>query len=489
MKKINMILIGLGLHSQNLYLPFFHKYKEPLNVDIKLGVDLKTQENSIKKYLSSKGMELEAFLIDPFSSTEELPSELDSYLTQYIRRFNIEAVIISTEPLCHKAYAKWALKNGLHILMDKPVSTRENVVSDMQQAIGIQADFEELRSLYTDLQKSKQTIFSINVQRRYHICHQKILSLIKEVADKFDAPVTSIQTSHADGQWRMPSEIGAPLTHPFCQGYGKSSHSGYHFFDILYQYYLAGQRTDKAPDAMQLMTSFVSPRAFITQFNEENYKSYFGETYSKSNKFSDATYTSMFENFGELDASIILRFMKDRENICNSTINLSHNSFSRRSWLEPREDMYKKNGRVKHECHFIQQGPFQNIHVHSYQSNDDHSVNTEDDYILGGNNHFDVNVFRNSEMFGKGEPPLKVYKLKDLDSKKLYSESSLTNDMAKEFVLIEFFDFVRKKITKDQLISSIDSHEVPVKIMSSVYRSHVNQVQGNSPLVEFNLAN
>ncbi len=487
MKKINMIIVGLGLHSRSLYLPVLCKYKEKFNVDIKLGVDLKDQENIIRNYLLTKNMEMELYFINPFNWAENLPVELDVYLTDFVKQFNIEAVLISTEPLCHKAYAKWALRNGLHILMDKPISTRENPVSDMEQAIGIYKDYQDLKNLYDNLQKNKKTIFSINAQRRYHICHQKIISLIKEVANKFDAPVTSIQSSHADGQWRMPSEIAAPITHPFCQGYGKCSHSGYHFFDILHQYYLAGQRENKAPDVLQLMTSFVKPRGFLMQFNEKNYFDYFGEAYKNTKLSNDSNLSSIFENYGEIDASILLRFIKNGENICNSTINLLHNSFSRRAWLKPREDLYKKNGRVKHEYHSIQQGPFQNIQVHSYQSNDDHSVNNEADYLLGGNNHFDIYVFRNSVMFDKDELPLRIYKLKDLDLNKNYNENELSNDLAKEFVLTEFFGFIRGRINKNQLISNIDSHSISVKIMSYVYRSHINQIQGDSPLVEFKL--
>lgn len=487
MKQINMICIGVGLHARNVYLPFLSKYQAHFNVSLKLGVDVKSEEQTIRSYLSSKGMDIELLFIDPFSGQEGvLPQDLDLYLTNFIQKFEIEAVLISTEPLVHKAYAMWALRNGLHILMDKPISTRENVAFDMKQAIGIYEDYKELVECYRELQEKKTTIFSINAQRRYHICHQKVISLIKEVSEQFDAPITSIQTSHADGQWRLPNEILEPLTHPFCQGYGKCSHSGYHFFDIVYQYYLAGQRPNKEPEKIELMSSFVFPKAFITQFNQSNYQNYFKEEYQNICPYEDHELKSRMENYGELEASVLLRFIKKKENIANATLNLTHNSFSRRAWLHARrDDLYKKNGRVKHEFHSIQQGPFQNIQVHSYQSKDDHSVNTEDDYKLGGNNHFEIYVFRNSAMFGDKEPTLKTYHLKDIDTDQNYSETGLTIDLAKGFVMVEFFDFMRQKIPKDKLISNIDSHQVSVNIMSHIYRSHILQQEGESPLVGF----
>ncbi len=489
MKQINLICIGLGLHARNVYLPFLSKYKDYFNINICLGIDLKSEEKAVRNYLVSIGMDIELLFIDPFSTQEgTLPEDLDSYLTHFVNKFQIEAVLISTEPLVHKAYAMWALRNGLHILMDKPVSTRENVVFDMQQAVGIEEDYQDLLAAYRDLQKKKSTIFSINAQRRYHICHQKVLSLIKEVSERFDAPITSIQTSHADGQWRLPNELLEPLTHPFCQGYGKCSHSGYHFFDIVYQYYLAGQRPDKQPDKIQLMSSFVSPKAFIRQFNRSNYQQYFTEEYGSICPFEDPELISRMDRYGELEASVLLRFIKEKENIANATINLTHNSFSRRAWLEARrEDLYKKNGRVKHEFHSIQQGPFQNIQIHSYQSKDDHSVNTDDDYKLGGNNHFEIYVFRNSSMFGNDEPTLKTYQIKDIDTKNHYSETELAIDLSKGLVMVEFFDFIHQKIPKNLLISNIESHEIPVKIMSHIYKSHILQQEGQSPLVEFSL--
>ena len=67
--------------------------------------------------------------------------------------------------------------------------------------------------------------------------------------------------------------------HSYCEGYGKCSHSGYHLFDVVYQYYLAGRRDNKYANRIQAISSFVQPRGFITQFNEKNYEDYFGEDY------------------------------------------------------------------------------------------------------------------------------------------------------------------------------------------------------------------
>lgn len=489
MEEINLIIIGVGPHTQRIYLPTLSKYQEARKIDVKLGVDLNGKKADVKKYLAERNFDLEMLYIDPFDVQQELPKALEEHLTDFVKKHNVHGVVIATEPLVHTAYAKWALKIGLHILMDKPISTRLNVVSDINQARLMWQDYLDLWQKYVELQKSKDTIFSINVQRRYHPGHRKVISLIKEVANRFDAPVTSIQSMHADGQWRLPSEIVTQIYHPYCQGYGKCSHSGYHIFDIAYQYYKAGKRAGKYADTAEVMTSFVQPQGFLTQFNENNYKQYFGEEYKSVQKWSDEELAHIYKGYGEMDAFTLLRLLKDGENICNVSINLLHNSFARRHWMKPGKDLYKGNGRVKHQYHVIQQGSFQCVQIHNYQSSDRHDINTTDDYALGGNNHFDIHVFRNSAMFGESEKPLRTYKLNELNTGSVHTDENLTHETSKELVILEFIDFIQGKIRKKKLTSSIDDHLIPAQIMSAVYRSHIRSRKGESPLVRFPFKN
>jgi hypothetical protein len=41
------------------------------------------------------------------------------------------------------------------------------------------------------------------------------------------------------------------------------------------------------------------------------------------------------------------------------------------------------------------------------------------------------------------------------------------------------------EIPKHNLVSNIDDHEIPVRLMSSVYQSHVMQQMGLPPIVSF----
>src|SRR5690606_12124179 len=116
---------------------------------------------------------------------------------------------------------------------------------------------------------------------------------------------------------------------------------------------------EKCPDKMQIMSSFIQPNGFIKQLNENDYKKYFGDEYDNVKFLNDSNLSSIYENYGEIDISSIISFSKDNDVITNVNINLLHNGFAGRTWLKPGDDLYKGNGRIKHEQYNIQQGPFQ----------------------------------------------------------------------------------------------------------------------------------
>ena len=482
------MIIGIGNHAQRIYIPMFTKYSNQFPIELSVGVDLEGREKIIQDYLEKKGINLDVVLLENFDSQKEMPEKVQTILNKVVKEKNIEGVIISTDPLSHKVYAKWALSQGLHILMDKPISTRKNVVSKMKEANGIEDDYRELAEQYHKLQKNKNTIFSVNVQRRYEIGYLKVFELIREVSDKFNAPVTSIQAMHSDGVWIFPDEIVDQTCHPYNQGYGKNSHSGYHLFDIVWQFYISGKIAGKYADSAEVMTSFLSPDGFLTQFNQTDYIKYFGKQFSLLKQRDENELMVKFKTYGEIDSFSLIRLLNNNMNICNININLLHNGFSRRAWMNPGKDLYKGNGRVKHQSYIIQQGPFQCIQIHNYQVNDKQDKLSSNEYKLGGSNHFDIYVFRNNEMFGRNETPLKTLTLKDLAGENSLDDSRLYHETAKDSVIIEYIKFVRGEVKKDDLRSNITSHEIPVKIMSSIYKSHIKQRVGRNPIVRFRIS-
>lgn len=482
----NILIIGVGAHARRIYIPRIIIISKHMHVKLALGVDIEENKEYIEAQLKSKKISLKMKYLKQFNYKGGLPKDAVEQLNLIVKENNIQGVIISTGPLLHKVYAEWALSQGLNILMDKPISTHVGASTSMRDAKNIYADYRDLLQAYLTLQKKKKTIFSINVQRRYEVGYQKVFELINEVKLRFNTPVTSIQAMHSDGVWIFPDEVVEQVYHPYSEGYGKCSHSGYHIFDIVWRFYKAGLIEEKKPDHAEIFTSFLTPTGLLNHIDQNDYSEYFPD-YKLRARRTTHELKKLYNGYGEIDAFTVLRLLKKDVNICNISINLLHNSFSRRSWLTPDSDLYKGNGRVKHQSYTIQQGPFQCIQIHNYQENDVQDKNTLEDYSLGGNNHFDIYVFRNAAMFGKSEVPLKVYNLKNLDEENTFDDSRLYHESVKDTVILEFINFILGNIDEDELKSNITSHEMPVQIMSSVYVSNVKQITGQNPIVNFKI--
>jgi predicted dehydrogenase len=205
---------------------------------------------------------------------DTLPKSLDDKLTNAIHDQNISAVIISTEPLVHRVYGLWALNHGLHVLLDKPISTRMNAAWKLDEARGIWTDFDRLRQSYeARLLLNTKLICSVNVQRRYHLGFWYARDLIEEVSLDHQQPVTAVHSFHSDGQLRLPEEMKNITYHSFNQGHGKISHSGYHFIDQLMEFYKAGvkgiQDPKKKATGASVSAVSVQPEAFATLQTQE----------------------------------------------------------------------------------------------------------------------------------------------------------------------------------------------------------------------------
>jgi len=466
-QKARIILIGCGPHAKRVYLPALRLIQ---HIELALVIDLESQESSVGLALKEFS-ETDTWFIEPF--VEAIPSNFATRLSDFMIQEGITGVIIATEPLVHRTYAEWALENGLNILIDKPISTRAHATSQLSSATGILDDYILLLEKYKDLQLKKETIFLVNSQRRFHKGFQFVGSLIREVADKTNCPVTFIQAYHCDGQWRLPNEIVTQEYHPYCFGYGKASHSGYHIFDTVYQFYNAAGLPEKVADKMEITSSFIQPNGFFAQLTQDDYQALLGEEYKEVNQWSDEELKQICLNFGELDISSIITLKKDEEAIANFSINLIHNGFAGRTWLQPGQDLYKGNGRIKHESYHIQQGPFQNIQIHAYQASDKHDEAQGSEDYLGGKNHFDIYVFRNPMIAGAENQP-KVYRLNDIiEPSNKPSDSFVDMDWVKYKVVQEFADYLVGQKDKKTILSQIEDHLVPVQIMSGIYGSQI----------------
>ena len=465
MSSKNILLFGLGYHARRIYFPVLLELQKSKRIDHIFIVDLEKERERILDYLVEKQAKNYTILFLDKPHNDKLPPTTIKILNSY----DVSGVIISTEPLAHIVYAKWAIKRGLSVLMDKPISSKENVAHDILKAKELITDFEELSVLYEIAKKKNPKIcFAIMAQRRFHGVFKAIKNAISEIKEETNCPITSYQSFHGDGQWRFPDEIIEQDYHPYNQGYGKCSHSGYHFFDIASWFLEAGYLKEKTPDNMEVVSNACFPNDFLTQLNYNDYRKLFN---NYNPKYTEKEFRDKTKNFGEIDAFNNFSFKKGKDLLTLASINLCHNGFSQRNWVSSiGRDLYKGNGRVRHENYYIAQGPFQSITFNSYQSKEVDPNLQNDLYNVGGEYHLDAFVFRNNKLNPKWKCVQK-YCVKDFVPVVMGDKSRGHQEDARREAILAFIDNVVDGNMAIREMSDLTQETLSVKMMSCVYQS------------------
>lgn len=507
-ESLRVMCIGVGPHAQRIYLPALHRRRcgaKGGSIELVVGVDIKSKESEIESIKSkawwAQDFRFEIHYIERFDPNKRnLPTEVEQQLDQWRETYNINAIIIATEPLVHVVYGLWAVDRNLPILMDKPISTRVNAALEMSSAEGIFRDYKRL-SLASGSGSNPSAIFSINVQRRFHYGFQEVLKLIREVRDIFGQPITSFNSSHGDGQWRLPNELKSVNYHGYGEGYGKISHSGYHFIDVLTLFIGESLPPQKTIDSLSVVSSVIRPDGYMLQQTVDDLLKNFAnaknsseltkirQTVCGSDK-DDHKSEDEYKWHGEVDANIQIECRCGGVSVATGTVELIHNSFSRRSDPRLAEDLYKGNGRVKHESHCLRQGHYQTIYIRSFQSEANHDkAECSGMYDEGGDCHFEIVVYRNSEMFPDPNSVKAIEKFR-IDQLVPSSEHCSSDPMklpvesAKYRVVDEFIDAIRGKLPRENMKSAFASHAHGVHLMSAIYQSTVLRLKKKNPVVE-----
>jgi predicted dehydrogenase len=472
----NVILVGLGPHARRTYAPHMRKLGSRLNARLCAVVELASAREETESFLQAAGFAAERLYVPPFPPGG-MPPEVSHALDGLVRRHGARGVIVSTEPLAHRAYVEYALDRGLSVLVDKPLTTRPGVAHDLAQARALWDDYAELRAAYRAARARNRVCVVINSHRRWHPGFRKAFELIADIRQRFGCPVTHVASEHCDGQWRLPAEIVAQDYHPYNRGYGKLSHSGYHSLDMAASFVKAGAVPSKAADSVAVAASFVLPAGFLRQLTRDDYRRVFGPGYAAACPRPDDELRAAVENFGEIDAHALVEFRRHDEVVATAQVDLRHNGFARRSWLRPGADLYKGNGRVRHERHAVVSGPFQTLYIESYQANDRHDRSGGGDLDRGGNNHFELVVYRNCAVTGDREPQ-RVYRLSELTAEAGFDRTGLHNEQLKEQALAEFLRFLAGELGEADLRSGIEGHELTARLMSLIYEAHATRAGG-----------
>lgn len=478
MNHLNLLLIGFGSHAKRIYYKIAQRDGNKFGFRIAAAVDLAFKKPEIESFLDGEqDNTIKMYYTSPQNERHNrLPSSVGKRLHEIVNTHNIHGVIIATDPISHVAYSHWALSEGLSILMDKPVSVRKHISTDPDIPKLLLLDYNSVLKAYIQQkQKNPHLLFSLMAQRRFHPAFHKIKSLISEVQKATNCPVTSVQSFHGDGQWRMPNELANLRYHGYTEGYGKCSHSGYHFFDIVAWLLEAGEGTDKQMDSVEIFVNTVRPADFLTQLSPLDFQKIF--PLEKISRIPEKN----INNLGEIDAFCSLAFKQKNQTITLGSINLAHNSFSQRGWYSSlHRDLYKGNGRLRHEIHIIEQGPFQAIELISLQSEEVRPDNKTKLYEPGGEFHLDIHVFRNHALFNTWNSYEK-YSIADLSNRNLDNRSRGHQEDARRNAVLEFITALRKK--KIHPVSDFSDHRRSIILMSGVYQSMANRFAGKNPLI------
>ncbi|KAJ5433650.1 uncharacterized protein N7458_012806 [Penicillium daleae] len=455
--KPNILIIGTGPHAQKTYVPHLQLLEARHGPMIRVLVDIEEKRDAVTEWAAKVCPGVHLHFVPMFTDLMPSRARARAELDKIEARFNINGIIIATEPLSHKSYALWGLDHGYHIMMDKPITTRVDAGTNASEAKGIADDYHEILAAYKKLQIRQTTGFVVSSHRRFNPLTQRAHHYIREIVERTGCPVTSVSASYCDGTFRLPIEMIQQDYHTYKQGYGKVSHSGYNIIDMLCDFAKAGLVQSKRPDEVAVISSFILPRGFFKMMTQTDYQKIFGAASIQKPRFG---------GYGELDATAQLTFLKERDPVILAQISMSSNGYGLQSSLILSKDQYKGSGRVKHESYEIKRA----LSARRLQ--------------IGANNHFEMKVFRNFELTGHSRA-LEVLHLADLADAQGYDHTKLYTEQAKEKMIIEFVQSIQSKLLPAELTSNIDDHRLPVQIMSAMYLSHINHQNSNGrPVVK-----
>lgn len=449
-----IVLAGLGPYARKLYYPLLERYQSAGLLTIDMVVDLESQRRVVEEYLATRTIQPRRVVL----VTEDL--DLDS-LTAALEKDDplhenpAWGCIVATEPRAHQVYAEWAVRQGMHVLLEKPVTARDLRVNGPDEALGLAADHHRLNEL---VEKKGVTVV-VQAQRRAHPAYRLVKEILGDIVGEFGVPITYMDIHHADGTWNMPWEFASRDGHPYKYGYGKLLHSGYHFIDLFCWLAEVNQNIGMPPDRLGLDVFAVDARSIDAQITGDSYERLFGA--ARLRPYSDLPRPASLpiQPWGETDVVVLARLMNGSGVLTTAVLSLLQSSFSGRSWLELPEDTYKGNGRIRHERVTIQVGPLMAIQIHSYQ-----------DGLRDGTSPFQVVVHRNRELVG-GEAVTRMTMRSEEDGSVAASDS--LNIRAREQILQDF-------LAADGRRSGLALHRTTVRVVSAAVAGVARLARGGS---------
>ncbi|MFJ2419159.1 Gfo/Idh/MocA family protein [Streptomyces brevispora] len=472
MSAINVLVIGVGPHTRLNHLPTLAAAQEAGLAGTLTGIDLPHVASKRVEYgTSCRPRQMPVIAVEAFpASRSGLPHRVRRVLDDVVAREQVGAVLVATEPSVHMPYALWAIQRGLPVLLDKPLTVHPGASTDPVAAMAIADDFDTLLDAYRRAcQRDPRMVVSVLSQRRWHPAFRTMRELVAEVAEVTNCPITSIQSSHGDGQWRLPDELVDISYHGFDRGYGKASHSGYHHFDTVPWLLAAGESPGKEIDEVEVHAACTRPVDSLAQLTVADHERLV-PGFAARNPYSAADLEQLTAGFGEIDVFLNVAYRSHGRMMTLASSNLAHSTFSQRNILHPdTSGLYKGNGRIGQETHIVQQGPFQALHLHVLQTL--HGAQEGiDPTEAGGADHVALHVFRNNRLRPDWERHRTLH-FADLVQGAGPAAVLPTQRSARAGAITEFLTHLTSSTPRTELTSDLTDHRRSARLMAAAYLS------------------
>ena len=487
--KLKIAIFGVGMHFQETYTTALSRREISDMIEVSWVADLKTKERLVLKRCKTAGQNPDFVGVDEFSGVE-LPVQIKTALDVKLATNPVDAVLVSTTPEQHRAYTAWAIKNNLDVLLDKPITARNNSAHDSVQAMGLLEDWEALN----ELSKKHGTMLMVNSHRRFHPAYHKVGMLLEEVASKYGFGVTSLSSFNSDGQWRMPNELLDINYHGFETGNGVLSHFGYHYLDLATTWYKKGTPLHQRADMAAISSSFSTVHNYSQQVSAEDARRVLKLGGQPAPLPDNPKITEALKDYGEMDSFGSIEMYKGDVMTGHISLQMVHSGFSQRAWTKPATNLYKENGRVRWENHLIQQGPLHAIEIRSFQAVQPSHLDPSDGlprWELGGSDQLEINIFRNKLIGGKSLETINMTDLldevpeddvihEDVKAKTFHLFVSIVAKRKGIFASMQvskkWSDYVDLKMASgDHDLSMMNTHQPTVALMAGSYASYARR--------------
>ncbi|MFA6518902.1 MAG: Gfo/Idh/MocA family oxidoreductase [Candidatus Shapirobacteria bacterium] len=441
--EINILIIGgSGFWSEKNHYPAILKLQEKgLPVKVRLICDIRNpREEANRKYLP------EIFRINDPKWINPNETSLNQ-LGKICKKEKINMVIVSTNPAFHYTYCKWAVKNNLNVLCDKPLVVNFNSASDIKAARKNEKLYQELKSfVLKKQQKNKRYLFCLPLRRRVLTPYVFVAKQLEAVNKNTGEGIRYLNIIVNGGIFKYPIELLGGGSHGYLDGVGSLSHSSYHYIDVLAWYLQVAQ--GKAKKIKINLTNLIRVHDYLRTKTYQNLRNIVED---ESNNFEDELALPEQVLNSELDFTFTLKLLDENNNqVGMAEYTCNHTSFCPREVkyqpgvLEPAN--YLHGGRMSHVYLDIHQGALQNWQI------------IKNDVVFEGNN---ITVIGRQHPYVGKKYIKKVFR-------DAYDKNTLTpTDLIESFVNYTLGEKLLSK--KMNLLSSFNNQDLTNKIFCKFY--------------------